>query len=140
MKNEELTNLINKMKKCYGVMDYNLAYNEVDLLLSHIEQLQKENEELKQQDKNKDTRNSRQRVSNAYQIIQNDKLKRCFNTQKRRRKEEAQKKKLYKSRIDKAIDYTDITIEIIKQQPTKDDTWILDRLKGFKNILQGDSE
>lgn len=41
---------------------------------------------------------------------------------------------------DKAIDYTDITIELIEQQPTEDDTWILDRLKGFKIILKGDSD
>ena len=41
---------------------------------------------------------------------------------------------------DKAINYTDITIELIEQQPTEDDTWIIDRLKGFKNILRGDSE
>ena len=40
MKNKELTKLINKMKKCYGVMDYYLAYNEVDLLLNYIEQLE----------------------------------------------------------------------------------------------------
>ena len=40
---------------------------------------------------------------------------------------------------DKAINYTDITIELIEQQPTEDDTWILDRLKGFKNILRGES-
>lgn len=40
MKNKELTELINKMKKCYGVMDFYLAYNEVDLLLNHIEQLE----------------------------------------------------------------------------------------------------
>ncbi len=43
----------------------------------------------------------------------------------------------YKSRCEKAIDNIDITIEIIKQQPTKDDTWILDRLNGFKYLLQG---
>ena len=41
---------------------------------------------------------------------------------------------------DKAIDYTDITIELIEQQPTEDDTWILDRLKGFKFILKGGSD
>lgn len=40
---------------------------------------------------------------------------------------------------DKAINSIDITIELIEQQPTEDDTWILDRLKGFKNILRGES-
>ena len=42
MKNKEIEELLNKMKNCYGVMDYYLAYNEVDLLLSYIEQLEKE--------------------------------------------------------------------------------------------------
>lgn len=132
MENKELTNLINKMKKCYGVMDYNLAYNEVDLLLNYIERLQKENEELKQQDKNKDTRNSRQRVSNAYQIIQNDKLKRCFNTQKRRRKEEAQKKRLYKSRIDKAIKFIEEKRKVFE--------WYDTDLFYLESLLKGDRE
>ena len=42
-----------------------------------------------------------------------------------------------KSRIDKAIENIDLTIEIIKQQPTEDDSWILNRLNGFKYILKG---
>lgn len=130
--NKEIEELLNKMKKCYGVMDYNLAYNEVDLLLSYIEQLEKELEELKQQDKNKDTRNSRQRVSNAYQIIQNDKLKRCFNTQKRRRKEEAQKKRLYKSRIDKAIKFIEEKRKVFEWYDT-DLFYLESLLKGGTN-------
>lgn len=32
------------------------------------------------------------------------------------------------------------TIEIIKQQPTEDDSWILDRLDGFKYVLKGDKD
>ena len=30
----------------------------------------------------------------------------------------------------------DLVIELIKQQPTEDDKWILDRLNGFKIILE----
>ena len=108
--NKEIEEILNYMKQYVeNIYEHDsepmLNYKDLQIVLSYIEQLEKEIEGLKQQDKNKDTRNSRQRVSNAYQIIQNDKLKRCFNTQKRRRKEEAQKKKLYKSRIDKAIEY-----------------------------------
>jgi len=43
-------------------------------------------------------------------------------------------------RNEKAIDNIDIVIELIKQQPTEDDTWILNRLNGFKYILQGSDE
>lgn len=38
--------------------------------------------------------------------------------------------------IDKTINAIDLVIELIKQQPTKDDRWILDRLNGFKIILE----
>lgn len=40
------------------------------------------------------------------------------------------------NKIDKANDAIDIVIELIKQQPTKDDSWILERLNGFKYILK----
>ena len=30
----------------------------------------------------------------------------------------------------------DLIIELIKQQPTEDDTWILNRLNGLKEILK----
>lgn len=42
-----------------------------------------------------------------------------------------------KEKIHKAIDYIDMTIEMIEQMPTEDDSWILGRLNGFKNILRG---
>lgn len=38
--------------------------------------------------------------------------------------------------IDKTINAIDLVIELIKQQPTEDDRWILDRLNGFKIILE----
>lgn len=43
----------------------------------------------------------------------------------------------YKSRCEGTINLIDRTIEIIKQQPTKDDSWILSRLYGFKYSLNG---
>lgn len=44
--------------------------------------------------------------------------------------------KKQKEVIDKAINDIDLVIELIKQQPTEDDSWILDRLNGFKIILE----
>ena len=44
-------------------------------------------------------------------------------------------------RLNNIIKYTDSwidrTIEIIKQQPSEDDTWILERLNGIKQCLKG---
>lgn len=47
-----------------------------------------------------------------------------------------QQVKTQKEVIDKAINAIDLVIELIKQQPTEDDKWILDRLNGFKIILE----
>ena len=44
--------------------------------------------------------------------------------------------KKYKEVIDRTINAIDLVIELIKQQPTEDDRWILDRLNGFKIILE----
>ena len=44
--------------------------------------------------------------------------------------------KKYKEVIDKAINDIDLVIELIKQKPTEDDSWILDRLNAFKIILR----
>lgn len=40
-------------------------------------------------------------------------------------------------RIDKALSWTNRIIEIIKQQPSEDDTWILENLHSIKCLLQG---
>ena len=47
-----------------------------------------------------------------------------------------QENKYQKEIIDERINAIDLVIELIKQQPTKDDRWILDRLNGFKIILE----
>lgn len=44
--------------------------------------------------------------------------------------------KKQKEVISKTINSIDLVIELIKQQPTEDDRWILDRLNGFKIILE----
>lgn len=43
----------------------------------------------------------------------------------------------YKSRNEKTIENIDLVIELIKQQPTEDDSWILNKLNGFKYLLNG---
>lgn len=48
----------------------------------------------------------------------------------------AEQNKKYKEAIDKAINDIDLVIELIKQQPTEDDSWILGRLNAFKIILK----
>ena len=40
----------------------------------------------------------------------------------------------------KALSWTNRIIEIIKQQPSEDDTWILINLHSIKHILQGSDE
>lgn len=47
-----------------------------------------------------------------------------------------QENKKQKEVIDKTTNAIDLVIELIKQQPTEDDSWILDRLNGFKIILE----
>lgn len=44
-----------------------------------------------------------------------------------------------KSKNQRAINDIDLVIELIKQQPTEDDSWILGRLNGFKIILKGEN-
>lgn len=44
--------------------------------------------------------------------------------------------KKQKEVIDKTINAIDLVIELIKQQPMEDDRWNLDRLNGFKIILE----
>lgn len=44
--------------------------------------------------------------------------------------------KKQKEVIDRTINAINLVIELIKQQPTEDDKWILDRLNGFKIILE----
>ena len=47
-----------------------------------------------------------------------------------------QENKKQKEIIDETTNAIDLVIELIKQQPTEDDRWILDRLNGFKIILE----
>lgn len=58
----------------------------------------------------------------------------------RRLERREQQINIYKSRCEKAIEDIDLVIELIKQQPTEDDNWILNRLNGFKYLLQGEDK
>ena len=82
-----------------------------NILNSYIDKLVKESEELQQ---------AKDKLQNDYQ-------------EARDRIEELQQ------RIDKAIKWIKITIKIIKEQPTENDEWILERLNSFLEIL-GDKE
>lgn len=44
-----------------------------------------------------------------------------------------------KDKINRTLNMIETTIETIKMQLSDDDTWILERLNGFKSILRGDS-
>ena len=65
-------------------------------------------------------------------LIPKDIFNELFDEMVNWREESNKKKKV----IDETINAIDLVIELIKQQPTKDDRWILDRLNGFKIILE----
>ena len=123
--NKEIEELLNKIKQ-QVIIDEKLGkeiakdfhetilnYEETKNLLSYIEQLEKENEKLKQWDKNKDTRNSRQRIANA---ILMKKIKQLENNR------------------DKAIEY--IMYPKFSGKQKKE----VDVLLDLFNILKGDSD
>lgn len=65
------------------------------------------------------------------------KLKRSFPKIVDKSYEQLQKEnEKQKEIIDETINAIDLVIELVKQQPTEDDRWILDRLNGFKIILE----
>ena len=65
-------------------------------------------------------------------LIPKDEFKELFNEMVNWKEESNKQKEV----IDETINAIDLVIELIKQQPTKDDRWILDRLNGFKIILE----
>lgn len=65
-------------------------------------------------------------------LIPKDVFKELFNEMINWKEESKKQKEV----IDKTINAIDLVIELIKQQPTEDDRWILDRLNGFKIILE----
>ena len=65
-----------------------------------------------------------------------EKLEKQLERCKLKNKKLQQQNKKYKEAIDKAINDIDLVIELIKQQPTEDDSWILGRLNAFKIILK----
>lgn len=67
--------------------------------------------------------------TNGSELIQTFRIKQW----EEHNKQENQK---YKEVIDKALNDIDLVIELIKQQPSEDDSWILGRLNAFKIILK----
>lgn len=67
---------------------------------------------------------------------ENKKLNGAIQTYDILLKANVEENKQQKEVIDKTINAIDLVIELIKQQPTEDDRWILDRLNGFKIILE----
>lgn len=67
---------------------------------------------------------------------ENEKLNGAIQTYDILLKANVEENQQQKEVIDKTINAIDLVIELIKQQPTKDDRWILDRLNGFKIILE----
>lgn len=82
---------------------------------NYIYELESENKQLKE-DYNKAVHNSTEFESEVYEL--KEQLK---------QRDEV---------IDETINDINLAIELIKQQPTNDDSWILGRLNGFKYILQ----
>lgn len=71
---------------------------------------------------------------------ENKKLNGAIQTYNILLKSNIEENKQLKEVIDKAINDIDLVIELIKQQPTEDDSWILSRLNAFKIILKEVSE
>ena len=69
-------------------------------------------------------------------LIPKDEFKELFNEMVDWKEESKKQKEV----IDKLNNEIDLVIELIKQQPTEDDTWILNRLNAFKYILKKVSE
>ena len=75
-------------------------------------------------------------LADSYELHLKQWAKRCIDTINEYTTNLQQENKKQKEVIDKAINDIDLVIELIKQQPTEDDTWILNRLNAFKNILE----
>ena len=122
---DEIKEILDKLNKI-KIFGYNpdiinsFSYRDLNLLLDYITNLQEENEELKKNQR------YHKKFGNDYIF--------CLEGDK-----ETYKDYIFElqERIEKTIEYIDKTIELIKLQPTEDDTWILDRLNGFKYLLQG---
>lgn len=94
-----------------------------------IEELQKENQQLKEKNKLE---------FNDFIKFKKEQEDRHLEKTNKLIKEKYQLKKQLKQRdevIDATIDDINLVIELVKQQPTENDTWILERINGFKYIL-----
>ena len=155
--NKEIKEILHLLKRCnntylkiensngekeyeyHQVNDLRLDGYHSQLLLDYITNLQKENVAKTHQIE------VLEEILNYERNIRNDKLQQ--ENKELNRMCELYSKSLYnaeltdyKSRCEGTINLIDRTIEIIKQQPTKDDSWILSRLYGFKYALNGSDE
>lgn len=79
-------------------------------------------------------------LADSYELHLKQWAKRCIDTINEYTTNLQQENKKQKEVIDRTINDIDLVIELIKQQPTEDDSWILSRLNGFKIILKEVSE
>lgn len=113
-----ITNLQEKVNQYENPEDMTLFYMWLDVKAKDkMKQLQEENKKLKE-------------LCDKYE----EEHSTTFEYWKQLVKED------YKSRNKKVIEDIDLVIELIKQQPTEDDTWILNKLNGFKYLLQGEDK
>lgn len=110
-----------EIKEILSLLNSSSWSNEAKQIEDYINNLKEENERLKEENKRifSKVNDDELLISNAMNYA------------------EAQD---YKQRTEKTIENIDLVIELIKQQPTEDDTWILNRLNGFKFILKGDKD
>ena len=111
--NKEWLDLLLESKNNENIT-FNLSNNDTKILLTYIEILQQENQELKLE------------LSGYRQAILKDKEMLGL-------KEENKK---YKQVIDKAINGLNIIIDIVRELPLGSDCWVIDRLEANKSILK----
>ena len=142
---EEIKEILDDMKivaehKTVGVMGQQLNFKNAKILLDYITNLQ---EEIHKKEAMYDSLAVDYRLSQE----ENEKNKEYSEfykdmTDKWKDMSDVFKKSCedYKSRNEKAKSLTNRTIEIIKQQPSGNDEWILERLNGNNYCLGGDEE
>lgn len=156
--NSDIASINDHLGEIYSYQDLQNAErceleDEKHLLELAVKQLQRENSKLKQWDKNKDTRNSRQRVEISRLLKENKELKSLLEKQSKINvadhkyaslKEDeviklTERLKQKDEVINKAIKMLEINIEIVKEQPSNDklaDKFIIERYNSLLEILR----
>lgn len=147
MKDEIKEIKIDKNAKSIFFINNGIGFSQfgiADEILDLITNLQEENNNLKEDFKRHiDRINELNERSDNLQDTLKDREEYCYGleTQLTNLQEKLegykQERDKFKSRNEKAIENIDLVIELIKQQPTEDDSWILNKLNGFKYLLNG---